>query len=50
MNISPIDLSVFVLYCVLILFVGLYVSRKKEGHVEDANDYFWRDVVWLGGL
>ena len=48
MNISPIDLSVFVLYCVLILFVGLYVSRKKEGHVEDANDYFLagRGLAW----
>ena len=48
MNISPIDLSVFVLYCVLILFVGLYVSWKKEGHVEDANDYFLagRGLAW----
>ena len=48
MNISPIDLSVFVFYCVLILFVGLYVSRKKEGHVEDANDSFLagRGLAW----
>ena len=35
-----IDITVFVGYCVLIIGVGLWVSRDKEGHEKDSKDYF----------
>ena len=31
MNISTVDIVVFSSYCLLILFIGLYVSREKKG-------------------
>ncbi|WP_194768533.1 sodium/sugar symporter [Tamlana sp. I1] len=34
------DYVVFVAYAVLILGVGLWVSRDKEGHQKNAEDYF----------
>ncbi len=34
------DYFVFVVYAVLILSVGLYVSRDKKGHQKNAEDYF----------
>tara|TARA_R110002050_G_scaffold261556_1_gene401641 strand:- start:132113 stop:133759 length:1647 start_codon:yes stop_codon:yes gene_type:complete len=34
------DYAVFVAYAVLILGVGLWVSRDKEGHEKNAEDYF----------
>ena len=40
MNISTIDIIVFSSYCLLILFIGLYVSREKKGEVKSAEDYF----------
>ena len=40
MEISTIDLIVFVLYAVLILSIGLYVSREKKGEDKSAEDYF----------
>jgi len=40
MNISNIDIVVFSGYCLLILFIGLYVSREKKGKVKSAEDYF----------
>ena len=40
MNISTIDIIVFSGYCLLILFIGLYVSREKKGKVKSAEDYF----------
>ena len=40
MNISTIDIVVFSAYCLLILFIGLYVSREKKGKVKSAEDYF----------
>lgn len=49
MNISVVDLVVFFAYCALILFVGLFVSRKKKGNKqEDASDYFLagRGLAW----
>ncbi len=35
-----IDLIVFVSYCLLILSIGLYVSRDKKGKQKTAEDYF----------
>lgn len=49
MNISIIDLVIFVVYCSLILFVGLFVSRVKKGEAaRDTSDYFLagRGLAW----
>ncbi len=48
MNISTIDLIIFIAYCLLILLVGLYVSRSSKGEVQDANNYFLagRGLAW----
>ena len=40
MDIAKIDVIVFVSYCVLILAIGLYVSRSKGGKKKTAEDYF----------
>ena len=40
MNFSTIDIVVFSLYAILILSIGLYVSRQKEGKSKSAEDYF----------
>ena len=40
MNISTLDIIVFVSYCLIILFIGLYVSREKGGKAKSAEDYF----------
>ena len=34
------DYAVFVAYAILILGVGLWVSRDKDGHEKNAEDYF----------
>lgn len=34
------DYVVFIAYAILILGVGLWVSREKEGHQKNAEDYF----------
>lgn len=48
MNISVIDLVIFFAYCLLILLVGLWVSRKPKGEIQDANGYFLagRGLAW----
>jgi SSS family solute:Na+ symporter len=40
MNFTTLDLLVFIGYCLIILFMGYFVSREKEGHIKDSNDYF----------
>lgn len=40
MDFSTIDIVVFVGYCLLIVGIGLYVSRDKKGHEKNAEDYF----------
>ncbi len=40
MNFSTLDLTIFSLYCLIILSVGLLVSRSKKGHQKNAEDYF----------
>lgn len=37
---STLDYIIFVAYCLLIVFIGLYVSRDKKGHKKTAQDYF----------
>ncbi len=34
------DYAVFIVYAILILTVGLWVSRDKKGHEKNAEDYF----------
>lgn len=45
---SGTDLIVFIAYCALILFVGLFVSRRKKGEAQDTSDYFLagRGLAW----
>jgi SSS family solute:Na+ symporter len=40
MLLEPLDLIVFFGYCFLIIGMGLFVSREKEGHVKNSSDYF----------
>jgi len=40
MELSIVDYLVFGGYCALILGIGLWVSRDKEGHEKNAEDYF----------
>ena len=37
---QTIDYLIFILYGIIILGVGLWVSRDKEGHEKNAEDYF----------
>lgn len=39
-NVSTIDIIVFVVYCVVVIGLGLWVSREKKGVKKDAKDYF----------
>lgn len=40
MQFSTIDTIVFCAYALVIVGLGLWVSRDKEGHQKDATDYF----------
>lgn len=40
MNFTTIDTIVFCAYCATIIGIGLWVSRDKEGHQKNAEDYF----------
>ncbi len=40
MEFVTLDYAVFIGYCALIIFLGLYVSREKKGHKKDSKDYF----------
>jgi solute:Na+ symporter, SSS family len=40
MNLSTIDISVFIVYVLGLIGIAYWVSREKEGHEKDANDYF----------
>ncbi len=40
MNFAPIDVIVFVVYILVIVSIGLWVSRDKQGHEKNAEDYF----------
>ncbi len=37
---STLDIIVFSAYCLMIVGIGLYVSRDKKGHEKNAEDYF----------
>lgn len=40
LGLSSIDIAVFVLYVLIIIGVGLYVSRDKKGATKTTEDYF----------
>ena len=40
MDISSLDISIFIAYALLILGIGLFVSRQKKGTEKSAEDYF----------
>ena len=40
MHFATIDYFVFGAYCLLIIGLGLWVSREKKGHTKNAEDYF----------
>lgn len=40
---STLDYSIFVIYAIIILFMGLWVSRTKEGTEKTAQEYFLAD-------
>ena len=48
MNLSIIDIAIFAGYCLLILGIGLFVSRNKKGKRKDSSDYFLagRGLAW----
>ncbi len=39
-SLATIDYVIFVLYALVIIGVGLWVSRDKKGHQKNAEDYF----------
>ena len=48
MNISIIDLVIFIAYCLLILCVGVFVARKSKNERQDSSGYFLagRGLTW----
>ena len=40
MNISSLDIGVFVAYCLCLLALAWWVSREKAGHDKNSSDYF----------
>ncbi|WP_439882559.1 sodium/sugar symporter [Pontibacter sp. MBLB2868] len=40
MNLSALDFVIFIGYCVLIIVIGILVSREKKGHTKNSTDYF----------
>ncbi len=40
MNFSTLDFSIFTIYILGIILLGLWVSRTKKGHERDSKDYF----------
>jgi solute:Na+ symporter, SSS family len=47
---NSLDLSVFALYAVGLIFIAWWVSREKVGHQKNANDYFLagNTLPWSG--
>lgn len=40
MEFSALDIAVFVIYLLVIISIGLWVSREKKGHEKNTEDYF----------
>ena len=37
---KPIDYVVFVAYLAILIFLGFFLSRSKDGKEKDSKDYF----------
>lgn len=48
MTLSTLDAAIVALYIVILLGIAWWVSREKEGHAKDAQDYFLaaRSLPW----
>jgi SSS family solute:Na+ symporter len=48
MHLSPLDITVVVVYAIFILVLAQIVSREKAGHKKDSQDYFLasRTLPW----
>ncbi|GEA07421.1 hypothetical protein KUL42_21820 [Alteromonas sp. KUL42] len=40
MNLASLDITFFVIYVVALIGIAWWVSREKQGHEKDTNDYF----------
>jgi SSS family solute:Na+ symporter len=40
MNLSTLDITVFIVYVIALIAIAYTVSREKAGHEKNANDYF----------
>ena len=40
MTLSTLDMTIFVIYILGLLFVAYWVSREEQGHQKDTNEYF----------
>lgn len=40
MKLASLDITVFVIYVVALIGIAWWVSREKQGHEKDTNDYF----------
>ena len=40
MEFSALDIAVFIIYLLVIVSIGLWVSREKKGHEKNTEDYF----------
>jgi SSS family solute:Na+ symporter len=40
MEFSFVDIAVFLIYLLVIISIGLWVSREKKGHEKNSEDYF----------
>ncbi len=45
---SALDWIIFAIYAVVILFMGLFISREKKGEIKTAQDYFLanKSLTW----
>lgn len=48
MNFAAVDIIVFIAYCLMIIALGLFVSRTKKGEEKTSSDYFLagRTLPW----
>ena len=48
MSISTLDIVIFIIYIIVIISMGLFVSRKDKGKEQNAADYFLagRGLAW----
>ena len=37
---KPVDYVIFFIYLAVLIFLGFFVSRKKDGKEKSSNDYF----------